>query len=181
MGESPEPSLVEQCVAAAHGDLDRVRELVEGHPELVDARAPWNESPIEAASQLGRKDIIDYLLSRGARLDFFAACVLGRIDAVGAELDRDGSLAAAHGVHDLPALYFPVMAGERGVAELLLAHGAPVNGPAGTTGPLHAAVRSGRPELVRWLLEQGADPALPDGQGRTATQLAEAAGIELRR
>ncbi|MBO0681716.1 MAG: ankyrin repeat domain-containing protein [Candidatus Dormibacteraeota bacterium] len=181
MGDSPEPSLVEQCVAAAHGDLDRVRELVEAHPELVDARAPWNESPIEAASQLGRKDIIEYLLSRGAALDFFAACALGRVDVVGPELARDGSLATAHGVHDLPAIYFPVVAGERGVTELLLAHGAPVNSPAGTTGPLHAAVKSGRLELVDLLLEQGADPTLPDGQGRTATQLAEAAGIDLHR
>lgn len=70
MSAELDQSLVEECVGSAHGDLARVRDLVERHPALVNARAPWNETPIEAATQLGRKDIIDYLLSKGARLDF---------------------------------------------------------------------------------------------------------------
>src|SRR5262250_66517 len=97
---------VEQCVGSAHGDLNKVRELVERHPGLVNARAPWNETPIEAAAQLGRRDIIDYLLERGAPLDLFTACVLGRRDLVEAELAGDPGRARARGVHDLPVLYF---------------------------------------------------------------------------
>src|SRR5215469_5679864 len=101
-----EQYIVEEGVGSAHGDLDRVRELVERHPGLVNARAPWNETPVEAATQLGRRDIIEYLLGKGAPLDLFTACVLGRRDLVEAELAADPTRAHARGVHGLPVLYF---------------------------------------------------------------------------
>lgn len=171
-----DPSLVAECVGSAHGDLDRVRELVERHPELVAARAPWNESPIEAAAQLGRRDIIEYLLGKGAPLDFFTACVLGRHDVVEAELARDPALARGHGVHGLPALYFPAIGGQREVAERLLAGGADVNDAVKAAAPIHGAVMGRSAEMVAWLLDHGADPALRDYEGRTARELAEAIG-----
>jgi ankyrin repeat protein len=169
-------AIVEECVGSAHGDLDKVRELVERHPGLVDARAPWNETPIEAAAQLGRRDIIEYLLGKGAPLDFFTACVLGRLDVVEAELARDPARARAHGVHDLASLYFAAIGGQAAVADVLLANGADVNDAVQAAAPIHGAVMSGRPEMVAWMLEHGADRSLPDYQGRTAAQLAETMG-----
>src|SRR5262249_16658085 len=121
MSTDIDQAIGEECVGSAHGDLNRVRELVQQHPALVNARAPWNETPIEAAAQLGRKDIIEYLLSRGAHLDFFTACVLGRRDLVEKELGRDPTRARALGVHDLPALYFAAIGGQPLIADLLLA------------------------------------------------------------
>src|SRR5262252_3765370 len=134
---------VEACVGYAHGDLTKVRELVEQYPELVNASAPWNETPIEAAAQLGRKDIIDYLLSKGAPLDFFTACVLGRGDLVEAELARDPARARSRGVHGLPALYFAAIGGHPSIAEVLVAHGAAVNDAAQAAAPIHGAVMGG--------------------------------------
>jgi ankyrin repeat protein len=171
-----EQSIVEECVGSAHGDLDKVRELVERHPGLVNARAPWNETPIEAATQLGRRDIIEYLLGKGAPLDLFTACVLGRGDVVQAELGGDPRLARARGVHDLPVLYFAAIGGQREVAELLLAAGADVNDAAPAAAPIHGAVMGRSAELVTWLLAHGADPSVPDHEGRSARQLAEAMG-----
>lgn len=176
VGAELDQSIVEECVGSAHGDLDKVRELVERHPALVHARAPWNETPIEAAAQLGRKDIIDYLLSRGAPLDFFTACVLGRRDLVDAELAREPSRARAHGVHDLASLYFAAIGAQREVAEQLLAHGADVNDAVPAAAPIHGAVMGGSAEMVAWLLERGADPDRPDYQGRSAPELAAAMG-----
>jgi ankyrin repeat protein len=176
MSEELTQSIVEECVGSAHGDLGRVRDLVERYPAVVNARAPWNETPIEAATQLGRTDIIEFLLSRGAPLDLFTACVLGRRDQVEAELDRDPERARAHGVHDLPILYFAAIGGQREVAELLLARGADVNDSVQAAAPIHGAVMGGSAEMVTWLLEHGADPALPDYQGRSASELAEAMG-----
>ena len=176
MTPEPDPSLVEACVGSAHGDLDRVRELVERHPELVDARASWNETPIEAATQLGRRDIIEYLLGKGAPLDLFTACVLGRRDLVEAELARDPARARARGVHDLPVLYFAAIGAHLDVAQLLVAAGAGVNDATEAAAPIHGAVMGRSEELVTWLLAQGADPSLPDFQGRTAAQLAEEMG-----
>ena len=169
-------SIVEECVGSAHGDLDKVRELVERHPALVNARAPWNETPIEAAAQLGRKDIIEYLLGKGAPLDFFTACVLGRLDVVEAELARDPERARAHGVHDLASMYFAAIGSQREVAERLLAAGAGVNDAVQAAAPIHGAVMGASPEMVTWLLEHGADQSLPDYQGRSAPELARAMG-----
>jgi ankyrin repeat protein len=172
MSADLEQSVIEECVGSAHGDLDKVTELVERHPSVVNARAPWNETPIEAATQLGRKDIIEYLLGKGAPLDFFTACVLGRRDLVEAELAADPARARAHGVHDLATLYFAAIGGQREVAELLLASGAGVNDAVPAAAPIHGAVLGGSAEMIAWLLEHGADPSLPDYQGRSASVLA---------
>src|SRR5437660_9734181 len=153
-------ALVEECVGNAHGNLERVRELVDEHPELVEARAPWNETAVEAATQMGRRDIIEYLVSRGAPVDFFTACVLGRTDQVLAELRSDPARARARGVHELPVLYFAGIGGQLEVAELLLRHGADVNDAAPAAAPIHGAVMGGRLELVRWMLSRGADRGL---------------------
>jgi ankyrin repeat protein len=167
-----EQSVVDECVGNAHGNLDRVRELVEEHPALAGARASWGESTVEAATQMGRRDIIEYLVSHGAPVDFFTACVLGRRDQVEAELTSDPSLARARGVHDLSALYFPAISGNLDLVELLVSRGADVNDAAQAGAPIHGAVMGGHAKVVRWLLERGAAPGLPDHQGRSARELA---------
>ena len=59
--------LVEEFVGNAHGNFARVKELLEQHPELLNASAPWDETAIQAATQMGNVAIIDYLIERGAR------------------------------------------------------------------------------------------------------------------
>lgn len=167
-----EQAVIDECVGNSHGNLDRVRELVELHPEVVNARASWDESPIEAASQMGHRALIDYLIERGAPVDFFTACVLGRTDQVAEELKAAPQQARANGVHQLPSLYFAAIGGRRLVAEMLLAAGAQVNGHAQAAAPIHGAVMGGHAEMIRWLLDHGADPSLPDYEGRGARQLA---------
>jgi hypothetical protein len=75
-----EASLVQEFVAKAHGDLGRVKELLEREPRLVNAVWDWGggdfESALGAASHVGRKDIATFLLGHGARLDIFAAAML---------------------------------------------------------------------------------------------------------
>lgn len=157
----------------AHGNLARVKELVELKPALVNARAPWNETPIEAAAQMGSVSIIDYLIEKGASVDMFTACVLGDADRIRSELAVDPSRAASRGVHDLPALYFAAIGGSIEVAERLVANGAGVNDRAEAAAPIHGAVMGGHPQMIRWLLDRGADPDLPDYKGRGGKQLAQ--------
>jgi ankyrin repeat protein len=167
------PSVVEDLVGNAHGNLARVRELLDAHPDALNGRAPWNETAIEAATQMGNKPILDFLIGRGAPVDFFTACVLGRVDDVAAELAADSTLAGARGVHDLPALYFAAIGGNLAVAESLLAAGADVNARAESAAPIHGAVMGGRADMIKLLLDRGADPSLPDYMGRGARKLAE--------
>ena len=64
---------VEEFVGKAHGDLDRVQELLQQEPALVNAAWNWGgggwETALGAAAHMGRKDIAELLLARGARID----------------------------------------------------------------------------------------------------------------
>jgi ankyrin repeat protein len=169
-------SVVEELVGNAHGNIARVRDLLDVHPAALNLRAPWNETAIEAATQMGDKSIIELLIGRGAPVDFFTACVLGRMDDVQAELQTDPSRVNVRGVHDLPALYFAAIGGDIQIAKRLLDAGAGVNAKAEAAAPIHGAVMGGSAAMVRLLLEHDADPSLPDFKGRGARQLAEDMG-----
>src|SRR5512141_236898 len=85
-----EAKLVQEFVANAHGDLNRVQELLAQEPKLINATWDWGggdfETALGAASHMGRRDIAEFLLENGARLDLFAATMLGKIDIVKAAL-----------------------------------------------------------------------------------------------
>lgn len=86
-----EASLVQDFVGNAHGDLDRVKELLAQEPALVNSAWDWGggdwETGLGAAAHMGRRDIAVYLLEQGARLDLFAAAMLGDLDIVKATLE----------------------------------------------------------------------------------------------
>lgn len=94
-------TLTEKFVWAAHGDLPRVKEMLTQHPHLLNVT--YNESNLEtalgAACQMKNIEIIEYLLSQGAELDIFAACVLGKQDEVAKMLDEDPKLIKAKNQH----------------------------------------------------------------------------------
>lgn len=85
-----EAKLVQEFVGVAHGDLDRVKELLAQEPALVNATWDWGggdfETALGAAAHMGRKDIAAFLLENGARLDIFAAAMLGKLEVIKAAL-----------------------------------------------------------------------------------------------
>src|SRR5688572_29778687 len=64
-----DPKRVSEVVGASHRDLDRVRALVEETPALANAAWDWGfgdwETALGAAAHTGRREIAEYLLSRG--------------------------------------------------------------------------------------------------------------------
>jgi hypothetical protein len=120
-----DPKLVQEFVAQAHGDLDRVRELLESEPALLNASWDWGggdwETGLGAAAHMGRRDIALFLLERGARADIFAAAMLGETEVVRAMLTAWPALREAPGPHGIPLLAHAKAGGEqaRGVVELL--------------------------------------------------------------
>ena len=164
--------VVDELVGNAHGNLERVKEIVVNKPDLMNAKASWNETPLEAATQMGNRPIIEFLLNHGAHIDFFTVLVLGRLDDVDRELKQHPDRAQARGIHDLPALYFAAIGGNLAVAERLLDAGADVNAQAQAAAPIHGAVMGGSAEMVRLLLDKGADPSQKDYADRDARGLA---------
>lgn len=169
---------INECVLSSHGNLKRVRELVEADPELATGNAPWIETPIQAASHMGKVDIAEYLLERGADLDLFAAAMLGRTAVVAKYLHDDPTVATSTGVHGLPSLYFPAVGGHVEISQMLLDAGADVNAGAGGNTALHGAALSGNVSMARWLLDQGADPKATNFEGKTPDVSAAEVGNE---
>jgi hypothetical protein len=102
------PALVNEFVGRAHGDLDRVRELLGEHPSLVNAAWDWGngdwETGLGAAAHVGRRDIALFLIANGARMDIFAAAMLGYLPIVRATLEAVPSARQWRGPHGIPLL-----------------------------------------------------------------------------
>lgn len=117
-----EASLVQEFVIKAHADLDRVKELLEQTPALVNATWDWGggdfETALGGASHMGRKDIANYLLEHGARLDVFAAAMLGKLDIVKAALETFPEAINTPGPHGIPLVRHAEMGGEEAKAVL---------------------------------------------------------------
>ena len=119
------PEAVQQFVIAGHGDLDGVRTALLDEPGLVNACWDWGggdwETALGGAAHMGRRDIALVLLEHGARLDLFAAAMLGESEIVRAHLEAFPPLADARGPHGIPLLAHAEAGGEeaRSVVELL--------------------------------------------------------------
>src|SRR5688500_3177217 len=111
-----ETTLVQEFVGNSHGDLERVKELLAQEPALINASWDWGggdwETGLGAAAHMGRKDIADYLLESGARLDLFAAAMLGKLNIVKAALDVYPGAINTPGPHGIPLIAHAKAGGE---------------------------------------------------------------------
>jgi len=120
-----DPALVQEFVANAHGNAARVLELLEQEPMLVNAAWDWGggdwETGLGAAAHMGRKDIAQMLLERGARMDIFAAAMLGHVEIVQAILKAYPAARQLRGPHGIPLLDHAKAGGQEAarVVELL--------------------------------------------------------------
>ena len=128
MASTPEPlssELVHEFVRIAHFDFDGVRASLEDEPQLANAAWDWGggdwETGLGAAAHVGRRDIAELLLDRGARLDVFAAAMLGQVDIVRAVIDAFPATRNANGPHGIPLIEHARQGGEEAhpVVELL--------------------------------------------------------------
>jgi hypothetical protein len=97
---------VQRFVVAAHGDLDATRSMLDAEPRLIRATWDWGagdfETALGGAAHMGRRDIAEFLLTRGATMDLFAATMLGELAIVRAALETRPTLARVPGPHGIP-------------------------------------------------------------------------------
>jgi ankyrin repeat protein len=124
----------------------------------VNGLGHWGRTPLVQAADRGARDIVAFLLSRGA--DLKATTTHGMtpltvaLSGESLEVARDLVLAGAeHDLADVAAI------GDSALVEQVLQSGASVNEP-GARGerPLCAAAKRGHGNVVKILLDNGADP-----------------------
>lgn len=105
---SIDDEIVSEVVGKSHFDLDRVKELVDIRPELSRATWDWSfgdwESAVGAASHVGRRDIVLYLLEKGARPNIFTMATLGKYKTVKSMIDALPGIQKTSGPHGISLL-----------------------------------------------------------------------------
>jgi hypothetical protein len=100
--------MVEEFVRVAHGNLDRVQEMLAQQPALINATWDWGggdwETGLGGAAHMGRSDIALYLLEHNARIDIFAAAMLGKLEVVKALAAAFPGIHEVRGPHGIPLI-----------------------------------------------------------------------------
>jgi RNA polymerase sigma factor (sigma-70 family) len=151
---------VDHHEAAAIGDVECVRSLLDRRPELLDAYSPEGFTALSLAAHFGHLDAMRLLLDRGADVNrvsrhaiavtpLIAALFGRRVEAASMLIDRGADVRAARGGTGSPR--------------------------AGWTA-LHYAAAFGFLDLIERLLSNGASRAALDESGASALDVAREAG-----
>jgi hypothetical protein len=117
---SHEPELVQEMVVVSHTNLARVKELVGRQPALAKVSFDWGfgdwETPIDAASHIGHREIAEFLIASGARPTIFSAAMLGHLDVVKAAIAASPGVQRVLGPHSITLFRHATAGGPRAQA-----------------------------------------------------------------
>jgi len=108
-----------------------------------------------------KPDVVKALLELGAPVDLFEASVLGKVDRIQEILKTSPARVSEHAPDGFTPVALAAFFGQPAAANVLIAAGADVNAAAKNplkVAALHAAVAGGKLEIVKAVLEAGADP-----------------------
>ena len=127
----------------------------------INAKSSWWAGPTSAlqhasGAMLGyNREFAEYLIERGATVDAHAAAGLGMAETLEALIHENPDVVNAPGCDGMSPLHFAATAR---IAELLLSHGADINlRDRDHYGTAAQWTMRRRPEVCRYLLEQGAE------------------------
>ena len=165
--------LVREFVIAGHGNLEKVRMMLEENPGLLNAPYAWSENDhetaIQAAAQVGSVPVANYLLEKGAPLEICTAAMLGRKDDVENRIRDNHDNINSTGAHGIPLLTHAAWSGDLELVQYLFRTGTKT----GSSSALHNAVTRGYYDLVLWLVENASpDLTAKNFQGKTPMSVA---------
>ena len=115
--------LIKRFVVAGHAQLNVVHEMLKEQPALVNAVWDWGsgdfETALGGASHMGKRDIAEFLLEKGARIDLFAAAMLGNLEIVKAAVAAYPNIVHVRGPHTIPLIMHAEKGGATEVVDFL--------------------------------------------------------------
>ncbi|MCB9236044.1 MAG: ankyrin repeat domain-containing protein [Bacteroidia bacterium] len=127
LGQDDKPAayardIVQSFVGAGHNDVDKVKSLYAEFPNLIYAAHDWGngdfESALEAGGHVGHKEMVNFLLEKGARPTLHALTMLGKTELVKPMIEAYPDLLHCLGPHGFTFLHHAQKGGED-AAELL--------------------------------------------------------------
>ena len=161
-----EPQLLFEAIKS--GKADDVNRLIRDHPALLKTRDASGASPLLIAIYYQKADIATAIAAAMGSIDIFEAAALGRVDRIKQLLREDPSLASAYAPDGFPPVGLAAFFGQLGALKALIAAGADIHAAAKNglkVQAIHAAVASKNLDIVRTVLEAGADPNAAQQQG----------------
>ena len=150
------------------GQADEVTRLVRDNPRLLKARDANGVSPLLIAIYYQKPDIATALADAAGSIDIFEAAALGRVERITQLLRENPALASSYSPDGFPAVGLAAFFGHLDATRTLIAAGANIHAAATNAlkvQAIHAAVASKKIDIVRAVLEAGADPNAGQQQG----------------
>ena len=168
------------------GDVAGVDAMLDAAPPLASSRDASGVSALMRALYRFDKPLIEAVRRRVDTLDVFEAAAFGDVDRLTELLSDEPSLVDSYSGDGFTALHFAAFFGRYEAAALLVERGAEVDalGRGWMTGTaLHSAVSRLQSDVVRILLDAGANPNVRQSAGWTPLHAAamngDLASVEL--
>ena len=165
---------IELREAALLGNLSEIKRTLDIFRFDLNFESKYAQSPLNRAALKGHKDVVKFLLDRGAEPNrrSYSGCTplkwaawYGHEDVVQLLLERGANPRIADGSGSSP-LHLAAQDGRKDIVKLLLDEAADPNAQAqGGLTSLHVAVFGGHREVVQILLDRGANPNIANRLG----------------
>jgi len=165
---------INQFVAVAHFDFEKVKQLQKLCPTLIMTRATWDELAVEAAAHMGLTPMAQFLADLGAPVSTCTATLVGEQALVKRLVSEDPGSLRERGAHDIALVAYTALGAQHvEIAQFLLSAGADIHARSLGQTPLHIAAGKGYVELAQLFLDHGADiNAVATVRGASLTPLA---------
>jgi len=163
------------------GDAAAARALVQQDPSFAAARGENGISVVMLTAYYRQSEVLSVLLAANLPLDLFEAAAVGKRERVDEMIDENPSSVADRSSDGFTPLDLSCFFGHVLCAQLLIQKGADINAAAENpmkVRPIHSAAAGHHLDVVKLLLEKGADADVQQQGGFTALHAAAIQGDE---